>query len=86
MDFAHDQLTIGSKLRLLTVIDVYTREALAFEVVSRLRGEQVAAVLNRLIYLRGAPKAVFCDNGAEFTGQIVESVSSWNTVLLRLYS
>lgn len=72
MDFVHDQLASGSKLRLLTVIDVYTREALAIEVGPRLRGEHVAAVLNRLIYLRGAPKVVFCDNGAEFTGQIVD--------------
>jgi putative transposase len=72
MDFVHDQLAGGSKLRLLTVIDVFTREALAIEVGPRLRGEHVAAVLNRLVYLRGAPKAVFCDNGAEFTGQIVD--------------
>ncbi|WKT93612.1 IS3 family transposase [Brucella anthropi] len=72
MDFVHDQLASGSKLRLLTVIDVYTREVLAIEVGPRLRGEHVAAVLNRLIYLRGAPKAVFCDNGAEFSGQIVD--------------
>jgi putative transposase len=72
MDFVHDQLAGGSKLRLLTVIDVFTREALAIEVGSRLRGEHVAAVLNRLVYLRGAPKAVFCDNGTEFTGEIVD--------------
>ncbi len=72
MDFVHDQLADGSKLRLLTIIDVFTREALAIEVGSRLRGEHVAVVLNRLVYLRGAPKAVFCDNGAEFTGQIID--------------
>jgi putative transposase len=72
MDFVHDNLANGSKLRLLTVIDVFTRECLAIEIGARLRGEHVASVLNRLVYLRGKPETVFCDNGAEFTGQIVD--------------
>lgn len=72
MDFVHDNLANGSKLRLLTVIDVFTRESLAIEIGARLRGEHVASVLNRLVYLRGKPETVFCDNGAEFTGQIVD--------------
>jgi putative transposase len=62
MDFLHDELSNGNKIRLLTVVDIYTREALAIEVGSRLRGEDVARVLNRLVYLRGRPDAVFCDN------------------------
>lgn len=72
MDFVHDELSNGNKIRLLTVVDIYTREALAIEVGSRLRGDDVVRVLNRLVYLRGRPDAVFCDNGAEFTGQIVD--------------
>ena len=72
LDFVHDQLSNGSKIRMLTVIDVYTREALAIEVGERLRGGDVVSVLNRLIYLRGAPRALFVDNGAEFTGQVVD--------------
>ena len=72
LDFVHDQLSNGQKIRLLTVIDIYTREALAIEVGHRLRGEDVARVLNRLVYLRGAPTSLFADNGAEFTGQIVD--------------
>ena len=72
MDFVHDQLSDGRKIRMLTMIDVYTREALAIEVGERLRGGDVALVLNRLVYLRGAPTALFVDNGAEFTGQIVD--------------
>ena len=67
-----DQLGDGGKLRFLTVIDVFTREALAIEVDERLRGEDVATVLNRLVRRRGAPSAMFVDNGAEFTGQIVD--------------
>jgi putative transposase len=67
MDFMADQLGDGGKIRFLTVIDVLTREALAIEVGERLRGEDVATVLNRLVRQRGAPSAMFVDNGAEFT-------------------
>lgn len=61
-----DQLACGAKIRLLTVIDVFTREALAIEARAKLRGEHVANVLNRLVYLRSKPKTVFCDNGPEY--------------------
>ena len=67
-----DQLGDGGKIRFLTVIDVFTREALAIEVGERLRGEDLPAVLNRLVRQRGAPSAMFVDNGAGFTGQIVD--------------
>jgi len=66
LDFVHDQLSCGPKIRLLTVIDVYSRECLAIEVGSRLRGEDVARALNRLVYLRSASKAMFADFGAKF--------------------
>ena len=72
MDFMSDRLSNRSKIRLLTVIDVLTRETLAIEVGPRLRGENVAHVLNKLVYLYGRPDRIFCDNGAEFTGQIVD--------------
>lgn len=67
-----DQLGDGGKMRFLTVIDVFTREALAIEVGERLRGENVATVLNRLVRQRGAPSAMFVGNGAEFAAQIVD--------------
>ncbi len=62
LDFVHDQLVSGQKIRALTVINVFTRECLAIEVGYRLRGENVAEVLNRLVRSRGAPKALFADN------------------------
>ena len=70
--FVHDQLSNGQSFRALTVIDVYSREALAIEVGQRLRGEQVVAVLNRLVQKHGAPRCLFADNGAEFTGQLMD--------------
>lgn len=72
LDFVHDHLADGGKFRLLTVIDVFSREALAIEVGWRLRGEDVVGVLNRLVRERGAPKHLFADNGSEFTGHMVD--------------
>ncbi len=72
LDFVHDQLSGGQKFRILTVVDVYSREGLATEVDYRLRAENVIEVLNRLVRQRGAPKFLFADNGAEFTGHLVD--------------
>ena len=58
LDFIHDQLSNGEKFRALTVIDVFSREALAIEVGQQLRSEHVVEVLNRLVQPRGAPNIV----------------------------
>jgi putative transposase len=72
MDFVADELVNGAKIRLLTIVDVYTRESLAILVGQRLRGEDVAGVCNRLAVQRGAPVRVFVDNGSEFSGKIFD--------------
>ncbi len=72
MDFVSDQLSDGRRFRSLTVVDIFTREALAIESGQSLRGEDVVRVLNRLQQQRGTPKVLFCDNGAEFTGQMMD--------------
>ena len=54
------------------MVDIYSREGLAIELGQRLRGEHVVEVLNRLVRQRGAPRYLFADNGAEFTGQLVD--------------
>ncbi len=72
LDFVHDQLGNGTKFRALTVVDIFSREGLAIEIGQRLKGEHVVEVLNQLVRQRGAPKYLFADNGAEFTGQLVD--------------
>ena len=72
MDFVADQLCDGRRFRSLTVVDIYTRESLAIEVEQSLKGEDVVRVLNRLKQERGVPKMLFCDNGSEFTGQMMD--------------
>jgi putative transposase len=72
MDFVADQLTNGKRFRALTIMDVFSREALAIKVDQRLRGEHVVDVCNRLVAQRQAPKRIFVDNGSEFSGRLLD--------------
>jgi putative transposase len=72
LDFVADQLTDGRRFRALTIVDVFTRKSPAIEVGQSLKGTDVVEVLNRLRFERSAPKVLFCDNGSEFTSQIMD--------------
>ncbi|MCG8607499.1 IS3 family transposase, partial [bacterium] len=72
LDFVADQLADGRRFRALTVLDVFTRECLAIEAGASLRGEHVVAALNDILKDRAAPKKLCCDNGSEFTSQILD--------------
>jgi len=72
MDFVADQLVDGTRLRILTIVDVFTREALAIEVGHRLRGEDVVRICSQLVARRGAPVRIFVDNGSEFSGKLFD--------------
>ena len=69
MDFVMDGLATGRAVRLLTMVDNYTRECLAIEVDSCLSSRRVTRVLEWVIEQRGAPEAIRCDNGPEFTSR-----------------
>ena len=69
MDFVMDGLATGRAVRLLTVVDNYTRECLAIEVESCLSSQRVTRVLEWVIQQRGAPETIRCDNGPEFTSR-----------------
>ena len=56
IDFVADQLQDGTRFRALTMLDVYTREAVAIEVGQRLKGDDVVRTLNRMKQERGVPK------------------------------
>ncbi len=66
MDFVHDSLTDGRRLRTLNVIDAFTRECLAIEVDTSLPPARVTRVLDRLIWEYVLPEALRVDNGPEF--------------------
>lgn len=72
MDFVHDQLASGRRLRCFTVVDDFTREAVAIDVAHSIPGERVAAVLDRAGLVRGFPRSIVCDNGPEFTSRVLD--------------
>ena len=66
MDFVHDQLFDGRKIRALTVIDTFTRLSPTIEVRQNWRGSDVVAALDRAAAELGYPKTIRLDNGPEF--------------------
>ena len=64
MDFMSDELFDGRRIRLLTLVDHFTRESLAIEVDGRLGGQRVVEVLARLALGGRKPKTISMDNGA----------------------
>jgi putative transposase len=69
MDFIVDGLATGRMVRILSVVDAYTRECLALEADSSLGSGRVTRVLERLMTEHGRPEAVRADNGPEFTSR-----------------
>lgn len=70
-DFVEDRLANGRKIRMLTVIDEYSRESLAIVTKRRLNWEDVVECLQMLFILRGMPVYLRSDNGSEFTTERV---------------
>ena len=73
-DFVSDQTENGGKLKLLTVLDEFTRESPAIEVGRSIRAKDVIAVLEYLFMVRGLPKFIRSDNGPEF---IAAAIKKW---------
>jgi putative transposase len=72
VDFISDALAWGRRIRLFTVVDVFTREALAIEVDTSLPGGRVVRVLERLGTERGVPDEIVLDNGPELAGKVLD--------------
>ena len=70
-DFVADRTKEGRPLRMLTIIDEYTRECLSIDVARKLDHEDVLERLAYLFVTRGVPEHLRSDNGSEFTAQAV---------------
>ena len=82
MDFVHDTLAGGQTLRVLTVVDVHTRECVALVPQLGFRGADVARVLSAAGEERGLPALISVDNGTEFTSKALDHWAYWNRVQL----
>ena len=63
LDFVHDMTASGRSIRVLNVIDAYTRESLAMEVDTSFTGLRLTRALDEIVAERGLPQAIRCDNG-----------------------
>jgi putative transposase len=72
-DFIFDRTRDGRALKILTVIDEYTRECLALRAERSMRSEEVLEVLDDLFVRRGIPEHIRSDNGPEMTSEVVRS-------------
>ena len=73
-DFVMDQTHDGKRLKMLPVVDEFTRECLAIEVERSMTAKDVVATLRYLFEVRGVPQFIRSDNGPEF---IAGAVKQW---------
>ena len=73
-DFISDQTADGRPLKLLTLLDEFTRESLAIEVSRSIRSKDVIGVLEYMFMVRGVPGCIRSDNGPEF---ISDAIRKW---------
>ena len=72
-DFVTARTREGRKLRILTLIDEYTRECLALQVARRLNSQDVIETLSDVMLWKGIPEHVRSDNGPEFVSKKLRS-------------
>ena len=72
IDFVHDKLCNGRSYKMLTVLDEYTRQALAVAVRTRMGAEDVLEALYPLLLRHGTPEYIRSDNGPEFVAQAMQ--------------
>ena len=70
MDFVHDQLATGRKLRILTIVDIFSRFSPAIDPRFSYRAEDVVATLDRVCAELGFPKTIRVDQGSEVVSRV----------------
>jgi len=73
LDFLLDTLEDGRRVRLLAVVDDFTRACLAIEVDTSIGGRRVVEVLQRLVETRARPAVLITDNRPEFVGRALDA-------------
>jgi len=73
MDFVHERLVDGRWVRILTVVDQFTRECVLLAAAGRFRGESVGEALEAALRVRGKPVSITVDNGAEFASRALDA-------------
>lgn len=73
MDFMQDALFDGRRIRVLAIVDTYTRECLRIEVDTSIKGQRVVTALSQIASVRGLPENIIVDNGPEFISNVMDA-------------
>lgn len=84
IDFVMDALSNGRRVKCLTVVDDFTKEAVDIVVDHGVAGWYVARALDRAARFRGYSEAVRTDQGPEFTSRALDQWAYANGVTLKL--
>lgn len=82
VDFVHDQIADGRRIKCLTLVDDFSRQCLAIEVARSLRSIHVVDVLERLKFNGLLPSMITLDNGPEFIAKTLDEWTFKNNVKL----
>jgi putative transposase len=82
MDFVHDQLALGNKLRVLTVVDIFSKFSPVVDPRFSYRAEDVVMALERTCSEIGYPKTIRVDQGSEFVSRDLDLWAYTNGVTL----
>lgn len=82
MDFVHDQLATGRKLRILTIVDAFSRYSPATDPRFSYKGEDVVRTLEEVCREVGYPQTIRVDNGSEFISRDMDLWAYSNDVIL----
>lgn len=84
MDFVMDALSSGRRIKILTIVDDCTKEAIDLAVDFGISGHYVTRILDQAARFRGYPMAIRTDQGPEFTGRALDQWAYENGVQLKL--
>ena len=82
MDFAHDQLATGGKIRILTLLDTYSRYAHAIDARFQYRAENVVATSEEVCGMVGYLKVIRVDQDSEFVSRDLDLWAYAHNVIL----
>ena len=72
MDFVSDAASGGRKIKILTVVDTFTRKCLGLLVDTSINGCRVCRALDEMVEREGCPEMIIVDNGPEFSGRALD--------------
>jgi putative transposase len=82
MDFVHDQLATGNKIRVLTIVDLFSRYSPAIDPRFSYRAEDVVRTLERTCSMIGYPRSIRVDQGSEIVSRDLDLWAYTNGVTL----